>query len=60
MFVKLANYKVGVIPVRYHRVLCSKQGRVKFEIKGNRYWTLVTVYNVGGAGDVTNVKINGV
>ncbi|XP_031257628.1 expansin-A23-like [Pistacia vera] len=59
MFVKLANYKAGIIPVRYRRVLCSKQGGVKFEIKGNRYWTLVTVYNVGGAGDVTDVKIKG-
>lgn len=59
MFVRLSNYKAGIIPVRYRRVLCSKQGGVKFEIKGNGYWTLVLVYNVGGAGDVTDVKIKG-
>lgn len=59
MFVKLAYYKAGIIPVRYRRIHCSKHGGVKFEIKGNPYWTLVLVYNVGRAGDVTDVKIKG-
>ncbi|XP_030452096.1 expansin-A25-like [Syzygium oleosum] len=59
MFTKLAAYKAGIIPVRYRRVLCAKKGGVKFEIKGNRYWTLVQIYNVGGAGDVIAVKIKG-
>lgn len=36
MFVKLAHYKAGIIPVRYRRIHCSKQGGVEFEIKGNR------------------------
>ena len=59
MFRKIALYRAGIVPVMYKRVPCIKSGGVKFEIKGNRYWILVLVYNVGGAGDVTNVKIKG-
>ncbi|KAK3199318.1 hypothetical protein Dsin_022733 [Dipteronia sinensis] len=59
MFTKLAAYEAGIIPVRYRRVLCSKQGGVKFEVNGNPYWILVLLYNVGGAGDVSGVKIKG-
>ncbi|KAJ4828512.1 Expansin-A23 [Turnera subulata] len=59
MFTTIAIYKAGIIPVQYRRVPCAKQGGIKFEIKGNPYWTLVLVYNVGGAGDVTDVKIRG-
>ncbi|EOY03633.1 hypothetical protein QUC31_017631 [Theobroma cacao] len=59
MFTKLAQYKAGIIPVQYRRVLCSKKGGVQFQVKGNPYWTLVLLYNVGGAGDVKNVKVKG-
>ncbi|XWS32953.1 hypothetical protein CRYUN_Cryun22dG0035100 [Craigia yunnanensis] len=59
MFVKLAQYKAGIIPVQYRRVLCSKKGGVQFHIKGNPYWTLVLMYNAGGAGDIKDVKIKG-
>lgn len=59
MFVKLAYYKAGIIPVKYRRVECAKSGGVKFELKGNPYWLLVLVYNVGSAGDVNDVKIKG-
>ncbi|XP_065859042.1 expansin-A23-like [Euphorbia lathyris] len=59
MFTKIAIYRAGIIPVKYRRISCSKQGGIKFEIKGNPYWILVLLYNVGGAGDVTNVKIRG-
>ncbi|KAB2033915.1 hypothetical protein ES319_D04G048800v1 [Gossypium barbadense] len=59
MFTKLAYYKAGIIPVKYRRVLCYKKGGVQFQIKGNPYWTLVLLYNVGGAGDIKDVKIKG-
>jgi hypothetical protein len=59
MFTKLAPMRAGIIPVKFRRIPCNKRGGVKFEIKGNRFWLLVLLYNVGGAGDVANVKIKG-
>ncbi|KAM1175406.1 hypothetical protein ACFX2I_027816 [Malus domestica] len=59
MFTKLAQAKAGIIPIKYRRVPCSKQGGVKFEFHGNPYWLAVLVFNVGGAGDVTSVRIRG-
>ncbi|KAE8655779.1 Expansin-A25 [Hibiscus syriacus] len=59
MFTKLAIYKAGIIPVKYRRVLCYKKGGIQFQIKGNPWWTLVLLYNVGGAGDIKDVKIKG-
>ncbi|KAM5581235.1 expansin-A23 [Rosa sericea] len=59
MFVKLAIAKAGIIPVKFRRVPCAKTGGVRFELKGNPYWITATILNVGGAGDVTAVKIKG-
>lgn len=59
MFRKIALYRAGIVPVIYRRVPCVKHGGIKFEIKGNPHWTLVLVYNVGGTGDVADVKIKG-
>ncbi|CAA0406282.1 putative expansin-A26 [Arabidopsis thaliana] len=59
MFLKIAKYKAGVVPVRYRRIPCSKTGGVKFETKGNPYFLMVLIYNVGGAGDIKYVQVKG-
>ncbi|KAM7280435.1 hypothetical protein ACFE04_007569 [Oxalis oulophora] len=59
MFLNIAEYKGGIVPVRYRRVMCTKQGGVKFQISGNPYWLEVLVYNVAGPGDVQLVKVKG-
>ncbi|PRQ22009.1 putative expansin/Lol pI [Rosa chinensis] len=59
MFTKIAQYKAGIVPVKFRRVPCAKTGGVKFELKGNPFWITALVYNVGGAGDVNAVRIKG-
>ncbi|CAH8277508.1 unnamed protein product [Arabidopsis lyrata] len=59
MFLKIAQYKAGVVPVRYRRVACAKTGGVKFETKGNPYFLMILPYNVGGAGDIKFVQVKG-
>ncbi|KAK9684505.1 hypothetical protein RND81_10G214500 [Saponaria officinalis] len=59
MFLKIAEYKAGIVPVLYRKVMCHKKGGVKFELNGNPYWLLVLVYNVGGVGNVVGVDIRG-
>ncbi|XP_057805087.1 expansin-A23-like [Salvia miltiorrhiza] len=57
MFLKIAEYRAGVVPVAYRRVKCGKRGGIKFVMGGNNYWTLVLVYNVGGVGDVKSMRV---
>ncbi|EOA19094.1 hypothetical protein CARUB_v10007762mg [Capsella rubella] len=59
MFLKIAKYRAGVVPVRYRRIPCAKAGGVKFELKGNPYFLIVLPYNVGGAGDIKYVQVKG-
>ncbi|CAN8256198.1 unnamed protein product [Cochlearia groenlandica] len=60
MFLKIAKYKAGVVPVKYRRVVCpKKQGGVKFRLTGNPYFLMVLVFNVGRDGVVVEVKIKG-
>jgi len=59
MYLKIGIYEAGVVPVAFRRIRCAKQGGIKFEITGNPYWMMVLVYNVGGAGDVSSVRIKG-
>lgn len=60
MFLKIAKYKAGLVPIKFRRVLCPKKhGGVKFRLTGNPYFLMVTVFNVGRAGVVVKVKVKG-
>lgn len=45
--------------LHFCRVPCKKNGGIRFTITGNPYFNLVSVWNVGGAGDVTEVQVKG-
>ncbi|XP_060178466.1 expansin-A7 [Lycium barbarum] len=58
-FMKIAQWKAGIVPVTYRRVPCVKKGGIKFSFQGNGYWLLVYVMNVGGGGDTASMWVKG-
>ncbi|KAL6140736.1 hypothetical protein ACLB2K_059032 [Fragaria x ananassa] len=60
MFLKIAKApQAGIIPIGFQRTWCTKRGGIRFAFEGNPNFLLVLVSNVGGAGDVVDVKIKG-
>lgn len=58
-FMKIAQWKAGIVPVMHRRVPCVRTGGIRFQFQGNGYWLLVYVMNVGGAGDVASMWVKG-
>ncbi|XP_050150521.1 expansin-A7-like [Malus sylvestris] len=58
-FMKIAQWKAGIVPIMYRRVPCMRSGGLRFSFQGNGYWLLVYVMNAAGGGDIASMWVKG-
>ncbi|ESW35257.1 hypothetical protein PHAVU_001G219700 [Phaseolus vulgaris] len=56
-FETIAKYKAGIVPIFYRKVMCKRNGGIRFTIHGKNYFELVVISNVGGVGEISRVWI---
>ncbi|TQD99365.1 hypothetical protein C1H46_015023 [Malus baccata] len=60
MFLKIAKFAAArIVPTHFQRVPCFERGGIKFYLGVRPNFLLVLVDDVGGAGDVVDVKVKG-
>uniref|UniRef100_A0A7N0ZVC9 Expansin n=1 Tax=Kalanchoe fedtschenkoi TaxID=63787 RepID=A0A7N0ZVC9_KALFE len=59
IFSSISNDEGAVVPVQFRRVTCDRQGGMRFRLLGSGETVGVMVYNVGGTGEVVDVKMKG-
>ncbi|XP_051191549.1 expansin-A28 [Lolium perenne] len=52
-------YRAGIIPILYQKVKCWRQGGMRFNILGSKYFQLVLVTNVAGSGSIQSMSVKG-